>query len=275
MATLNENVKNTQEEKKTTKKSELNEDAVLEFEPSEFKAVGQITRISSDDLARKIALAYKQTFHDLVGLFIDMPYSGNNQSDLTVRMWFEQNLEPLPEGKIRNLVNLVSPADKGADLFYKQQVVQHRIKGDSFTLNDETKILLADVMYGGKNANKLNDKKRWSENIYTQRVPVGNNNPYYKNGDRIYVVVTNLDINRLLSKIYGNQMVTSTTIKGKQAESTVSTALYKARVASSNKNTPASFMINIERFDRDAVHDIVLAENPQMQSYYGGPIIYG
>ena len=275
MATFNENVKNTQEEKKTLKKLELDENAVIEFEPSEFRTVGQITRISSDDLARKIALAYKQSFHDLVGVFIGRPDPVNNQNDFSVRMWFEQNMEPLPDGKIRNLINLVSPVDKGADLFYKQQVVQHRIKGDSFTLNDETKILLSDVMYGGRNANKPKSKS-WEKFIHTQRFPLNNGNPFFKGGDKVYVVVSGLDIRRLLRKIYGAEMVVSTAVKGDKAESNVShAALYEPRVVPSNKNTPTTFMINIERFDRDAVQNIMLEENPQMQGYYGGPVFFG
>lgn len=276
---INNMVQNPNEEKVTEQTNEtinngvkmigsIPEDSSLEWSPIPFKALGKTTRVHSDDLCRKIRAAFGESFHDLKG--VNIVYINNA---FMVEMFFEVNTEPLPDGKIRNLVNLTAPVTENkTNLYYKNMAVQHKLNGESFTLNDETKLLLSDFMFGGRKASIPNNKKnnnRWNECINEVRVPTSayGDMLYRRSADRILVRVTGLDIKRILQKLYGTDMVVLTNSNGKTDENVHAKAFYEPRFAKMLPN--GTFIINIEQFDVGAAQQFAIQENPQIQQQTG------
>ena len=236
--------------------------SVLTWDPIEFPSFGKIMRIHSDDLARKIKAVYMETFHDLKGVNILYTPAG-----FQVELYFEYNTEDVPNGKIKNLVNLTAPTAKGTDLYYRNQVVQHKVHGESFTINDETKLLLSDCMFGGRKANQPKDKK-WDKYISEVHVPLYND-PFFKtrNADRVMVKVTGLNLRSLLRKLYGNDMVTKTVTDGDTDTNIHAEAMYEVRFIKMLPN--GTFIMNVEQFDKGATQQFVVQENPQIQRATG------
>lgn len=239
----------------------------LKFQPETFEAFGKTTRMNSAELSRKIYAHFKQTFHELRGcnLFV-MP---NGQ--ISVEMFFERNTEPLPDGKIMNLDSLIEPVGAGSrnNLYDRMQVTQNRFRGKTFTLNNETKLLLSKFMYGGKNANMPNNNKIWGNETILREVPIPTNDPFIKghNTHRILVRVANLDIHRILQEIYGHSMVTKTVAKESGDTNYRSEARYEVRFIKANID--GTFIMNIEQFDSAAIEKIFVQENPLPQMYLG------
>lgn len=241
-------------------------DSTLKWEPIEFQSFGRISRMTSDELARKIKFAYMETFHDLKGVNVIYTPAG-----FEVQLYFEYNPDQVPEGKIRNLVNLTAPTNTGKNLYYKNQVIQHKVNGESFTLNDETKLLLSDCMFGGREANKPKDPK-WKNYIKEVHVPLGYNNPFFKpkNATRVMIKVTGLDIRKILQKLYGDDMIVKTINDGDSDMNVHAKAMYEIRYIKGTSN--GTFIVNIEQFDVGATQQIVAQENPQIQNTTG--IVY-
>ena len=232
------------------------------WQPEAFEAFGKTTRMSSAELSKKIYAYFKQTFHELKGC--NLTYNGQ----INVELFFERNTEPLPDGKIMNLVSLTDPVGSNANLFDRMQVTQNRTLGKVYKLNNETKLLLSKFMYGGKNANTPN-AKTWSDaNVVTQlSIPV--NDVFHRNynTDRILLRVTNLNIAYILQEIYGSKIITKTEANETSDINHRSTAHYQARFI---KGMPdGSFIMNIEQFDTKAVESIFMKENPIPQQYLG------
>lgn len=241
------------------------EDAKIESSPLPFKALGKIMRIRNDELCRAIRAQFGDLFHDLKG--VNLVYV-NNQ--FVTEFYFELNTEPLPEGKIRNLINLTTPTPENrSNLFYRNAVVQNKLHGKVFTLNDETKLLLSDFMYGGRTANKPNNKK-WEKLIEEIRIPAATYDPFAKNADRIFIRVVGFDIRRLAQNLYGPDMIINTTKDTATGEdqNLHATALYEVRFIKLNYD--GTFIINIEQFDKNAAQQFVTQENPQLQRQAGG-----
>lgn len=239
------------------------ESAELQWSPLVFQSFGHTTRITNDELARRIRTAYGATFHDLKGCNVTF-LNGN----FNVELFFEVNTDPVPDGKINNLDNLTAPINSG-NLFYRNQVVQHKLKGESFTINDETKLLLSDCMYGGRQANKPNSK-RWKDYVTEIHVPLSAySDPFFRqrNAERVMVRVTGLDLRRILQKLYGDEMVISTSTDGESAVNNMAKAFYEPRFIKMLPN--GTFVMNIEQFDKAAVEQFVVKENPQLQQTTG------
>lgn len=237
--------------------------ASLKCEPLPFKAIIKSTRCRSDQFARDLSAVLRGAFHDFKGT--NLLYTGGN--NIAIELYFEYNPDPVPSNKIRNLVNLTSPTS-GTDLFAKNQVVQHKVRGESYTINDETKLLLSDYMFGGREANEPTNAKKWGAAISEIHMPTSINPvPFQKaNSDRIIVKVTNLNINYVAGLLYGKDMVISTS-SGEDGEdiNTHATAKYVTRF---NKFLPGSnhiFIFTIDQADKGAVEQTAVNENPFAQ----------
>ena len=240
--------------------------ARLEWSPLEFKTLGKFMRTTNDELSRLIREAYQETFHDLRG--VNIMYAP--PSGFVIELFFELNQEPIEAGKIRNILDLTEPV-KG-DLFTMMQVSQNKASGKKYTLNDETKLLLSDCMFGGRNAKDNKPKsKKWDERISEVHVSLKSyGDMMYANRlepERILVKVVGLDINRVVQKLFGDDMIIKTITNGDSDTNIHARAKYIVRFIDSNSN--GTYNIHIEQFDADAVKQHILKKNPQIQMGYG------
>lgn len=239
----------------------------IKWQPETFEAFGKTTRINSAELSRKIYAHFKQTFHELKG--VNIVILANAQ--IAVEMFFERNTEPLPKGKIMNLDSLVDPVGTGSrnNLYERMQVTQNRRMGKTFTLNNETKLLLSKFMYGGKNANMPNNNKIWGNENVLREVHIPVNDPYRRgyNTDRILVRVSGLDIRKILQELYGRDIITMTVVNEAGDTNYRSEARYEVRFIKANAD--GTFIMNIEQFDSAAIEKIFMKENPIPQMYLG------
>ena len=239
----------------------------IKWQPETFEAIGKTTRINSAELSRKIYAHFKQTFHELRGC--NMVVLPNGQ--IAVEMFFERNTEPLPDGKIMNLDSLVDPVGAGSrnNLYERMQVTQNRFRGKTFTLNNETKLLLSKFMYGGKNANMPNNNKVWSNENVLREIHIPVTDPFRRgyNTDRILMRVSSLDIHRILQELYGRDIITKTVANESGDTNYRSEARYEVRFIKAN--TDGTFIMNIEQFDTAAIEKIFMQENPIPQQYLG------
>ena len=237
----------------------------IKWQPETFEAFGKTTRINSAELSRKICAHFKQTFHELKGCNIVILANGQ----FGVELFFERNTEPLPDGKIMNLDSLVDPAGSRANLYERMQVTQNRRMGKTYTLNNETRLLLSKFMYGGKNANMPDNNKVWGNENVLREVHMPVNDPYRRgyNTDRILMRVTGLDIRKILQELYGRDIITKTVANDAGDTNYRSEARYEVRFIKANID--GSFVMNIEQFDAAAIEKIFMQENPIPQQYLG------
>lgn len=239
------------------------------FEPESFVSIGKVMRINSAELARKIYARFRQTFHDLKGVYIG--YVMNNPAAFNVEFYFQKNDEACGMEEFSNLDNLSTSNSKVTDVFERQQTVQNRKIGKTYTLNNETRLILSKFMFGGVQANKPNNNKVWNDDNVIKEIHMSNGtNPFYHQygTEQILVRVTKLNLNMLLAELFGNTMVTKTAVDDGGGD--VNYSSYAAYQASFNKNCPdGTFMINITQFDRKAVEEDFVKENPMPQGYGG------
>lgn len=239
----------------------------LKWQPETFEAFGKTTRVNSADLSRKIYAHFKQTFHELKGVNIVMLAN----AQIAVEMYFERNTEPLPDGKINSLESLIDPVGSGSrnNMYERMNVVQNRRMGKTFTLNNETKLLLSKFMYGGKNANLPNNNKVWGNEHVLRETHIPANDPFRRgyNTDRILVRVSGLDIHRILQELYGKDIITKTVVNESGDTNYRSEARYEVRFIKANVD--GTFIMNIEQFDSAAIEQIFMKENPVPQMYLG------
>ena len=190
---------------------------------------------------------------------------------IAVEMFFERNTEPLPDNKIMNLDSLVDPVGSGsrANMYERMNVVQNRRMGKTFTLNNETKLLLSKFMYGGKNANMPNNNKVWGNENVLREIHIPTNDPFRRgyNTDRIMVRGSGLDIRRILQELYGRDIITKTVANESGDTNYRSEARYDIRFIKAN--TDGTFIMHIEQFDSAAIEKIFIKENPMPQQYLG------
>jgi hypothetical protein len=246
------------EKKKIEMVGSIPADAFLQWSPTPFKAFGATTRINSGVLARMIYASFRKTFHDLRGANIAF-INGN----FVLELYFENNTENMKEGSIRNLVNLVAPdpnnGSNTTNLYVRKRIVNNRNYGKTFTLNDETKLLLSDFMYGGRDNNKPTSN-RWNNYIHEVHIPISD--AYYRRGERILLRVVGLDLRKVLQMLYGRLMVTETISQGNGKDMNYrAVAFYEPRYIKACTNDP-TFILNIEQFDKGAVEEFTARENP-------------
>lgn len=238
---------------------------VIKWQPETFEAFGKTTRMNSAELSRKIYAHFKQTFHELKGC--NMVVLANGQ--IAVELFFERNTEPLPDGKIMNLDSLVDGTGSRSNMYERMNVVQNRRMGKTFTLNNETKLLLSKFMYGGKNANMPNNNKVWGNENVLREVHIPVTDPFRRgyNTDRILVRVSGLDIRRILQELFGRDIVTKTVANESGDTNYRSEARYEVRFVKAMVD--GSFIMNIEQFDIAAIEKYFMQENPIPQQYLG------
>lgn len=252
----------------------LPENSVFEFEPTPFDKVGEFTRTTNKKLCMLIKAKFSQTFHDLRGVMIHF-----RGGQFITEFYFEQNADPLKPGQIHNLENLVTQVNNSKSFLPGQQAISNKLNGRMFTLNDETKLLLSDFMMGGRRANHPNDKGKWDKNIkiVDSQIRVGGMNPLYPTtAHEVYVMVTGLDLRRLLKGVvYGETMVTETKTNadGKTVNLTA-TAFYEPRYMRPLPSVDELFAINVDRFDKAAVEKSIIEENPTIYNAPNGVAFY-
>ena len=238
----------------------------LEWDPEPFDKIGETTRINSKDLARKIKEKFQLNFHDCVGCKIDY------MNGFKMTLYFEYNQNPVSDGKIRNLVNFADASSiKKNDTIAKMQYVSRGMSGKTFDLNEDTKVLLKEMMYGGLNNHKINWKELVTEihdrPILTPNAPF---QAFNNNVERILVAVTGFDINVVVRKLLGSRMVIDTVEEDGKIVNVTSNARYKVNYANKVFND-GSFMINIERFSPEVVTEMIAKETPQVN--YGSTVV--
>ena len=262
MATINHvKTKKPSEEEVVKYYGAIPEDARIESVPSSFKTIGKFTMINSDELSKLIYAQFAGVFHDLKG--VNIKYIDNR---FVPEFYFEVNTETLPDNKIRNLINLTTPVRENKfNLYYRNAVVQNKLHGKVFTLNDETKLLLSDFMYGGRDANKPNNKK-WNNFISEVRMPANHFDPFAKNVDRIFVCVTGFDPKRLLQFKFGRDMIVNTTKDPETGDDQNfhANALYEMYFV--KMNLDGTFLVRIDQFDEVAMEQLATKVNPQLQN---------
>ena len=255
----------------------ISENAEFNVQALPFITLGKIMRTNNRDLSRMIREAYSLIFHELCGVNILYAPRENSNMPFIVEFYFAKNQTPCPDEKITSITDLTTGV-RTDSLFYKKQVVNNRIAGKHFALNDETKVLLSDIMFGGRDANKPN-ASRWNNFVSEIWVPVNDFSYNPRSGQQLLKVAGCFDIYRILNKLFGTQMVTTTqtyvnptdnNIRGKNI---MSSATYEVRFIKYSINEPYVFIMSIEQFDTKAVKEYTLKENP-VRSYSTSGVIY-
>jgi hypothetical protein len=246
--------------------------SAFEFEPTPFESFGNITRITNKELCEIIKAKFGATFHDLRGVMIHFV---NGQ--WITEMYFEENADQIKPGQIKNLVSLTTGNTKNDKSFLPgQQRIYSKLNGKLYTINDETKLLLSDFMYGGRKANNVNDRKKWDQNIHPidigMRAGYGQHPFYPTNAHQVFIQVTGLDLRKLLrDAVFGPSMVTKTVTNGDGTMgNVVSKAFYEPRYIKPLPGVNEVFVMNIEQFDKDAVEKYVAIENPMVYAAPNG-----
>lgn len=244
--------KATEERKKEDENAELR----LVCEPHEFEAFGKTTRIKLSELAASISEQLKVTFADYLGTNIS--FNGRN---FDVTLIFEKG-RSAGEGKMDNLVDFKNNTgyDK-KNLYSSMTYLNKKTSGKTYELNEETKEMLSDMMYGGRKA-----KRDWSQLVQERRYPAQTG--YYQYGaENISIMVTGIDINRLLQWYFGDTMVVSTTETEDGVVNHKASARYNIRIGKYLPN--GEIMVNIEQYDFNKVQEMALKENPTIPNTNG------
>ena len=243
----------------------LSNQATVRFTPYEFKSFGNIMRITNQQLSIIIREYYQKIFHDLRGVYVG--YMAGQKSPFNIDFYFTKNMAEMPEGKIANIKDL-GAVDVNSNLYMKMQARNNRMAGNIYTLNDDTKHLLSEIMYGGPN-DKANGPKsnRWKQCMIEKWVQ-SNDFTYRQGAGELWIRVYGcFDIQRILQKIMPSTMVTNVKVTKNSdgtydAENFTANCRYKARFV--EWLTQNVFVLNIEQFDEKAVAEFQMAKNPQM-----------
>ena len=246
---------------------DLPETAELQWNPIGYKAFGKIMRTTNRAIATAIREYYAKTFHDLRG--VNIMYDPSHAQFVT-EFYFAKNMTPCPENKLENLRDLtvISGQDRH-NLYFQKQIVDNKGFGKHYTINDKTRLLLSDIMYGGKAANKPNSKV-WNQPHVIDEIRTPSTDVTYdmRRSFNILVRISGVfDFRRILTKLFGTKMIIETKPytdeQGNTRTKNVSVeAAYEARYIKPVPNEAFVFIMNIEQFDKSAVEELVLKENP-------------
>lgn len=247
----------------------FSENAHLEWDPLNFKAFGKMARTTNKDVALALKEYYGKTFHDLRG--VNLTYTPGSAAPFFVEFYFAKNYAPCPEGKIENLRDLTVLDANRNSLYYQKKLVDNKATGKHYTLNDETRLLLADIMFGGVN-NKDNEptKNKWNNYISEIFVPVNDPSYHQRAGDLLIRVAGCFDFHRILQKLYGSVMVTDTISREGRTTNYTADAFYEARFIRYVPQESSVFIMNIEQFDRSATEEFIIKENPVQRTAING-----
>jgi hypothetical protein len=246
---------------------DLPETAELEWVPIGYKAFGKIMRMTNRSIATAIREYYAKTFHEIRG--VNVMYDPSHAQFVT-EFYFSKNTTPCPENKMENLRDLttISGQDRH-NLYYQKQIVDNKGFGKHYTINDKTRLLLSDIMYGGRANNKPNSKVWNQPHVIDEiRVPTTDMTYDVRRSFNILVRVAGcFDFRRILTKLFGNKMIIETKPytdeQGNTRAKNVSVeAAYEARYIKPVPNEAFVFVMNVEQFDKSAVEELVMKENP-------------
>lgn len=191
----------------------------IDIIPKTFKSLQNKMRTDTDELASSVSSIFSKIFHDYVGCrvkyqkTINIPNSGTIDIFDTMLV-FRDNTSPIPDGMIKATKNLVSinqeessnnnndDNESSIDYLDVINVFNSRSKGEIFTLTQEAKEIILQFM--GPKVNLGNIDKYINQTIESSRNPL-----YPTNTEVISVVISGLDIYKILKKIYGNKMIVS------------------------------------------------------------------
>ena len=242
-------------QEKENKKEEARKDLHLEFDPIPFKSVGKSMRLTNRDLSLLIKSALGEIFHDLKGVYVGCQPG----CQLFAQLYFQDNQNPVPEGKIKNLINIFEN-NSANSMYEKQKMLNNRFKGKQYQLTDETKTLLKDIMYGGHN---IKDNV-FNNNVTEVKSPASSF--YNAQATNNMVRVSGIDLAKIVRKIFGKKMIVETTTDDGKTVNKMAECLYEVRYSGVNAVEPTIFMINIEQFDINAIQEL---SNKEIPTAYG------
>lgn len=247
------------------------EKAHLDFEPLQFKNFNKMWRTTNKELCAAINAKFRNTFRDFRTCMIRF-YNGK----FYVEFYFQPNAESVEDDKrLKNVVTVGKENIKNEKSFLPgMAAIQQKSTGQMLTLNDETKLMLAPLMCGGKDHNMPENKKVWNNNIipcdFTQQQ--FNPNPFLRmNSHQFFLRVVNIDIHYLLRELFGRALVAETVPDGKGGNKNITAdAYYEARFIRALAE-PEVFLMNVEQFDVETVKELLLKSNPQIAYASGLP----
>ena len=258
----------------------ISDNAELRWDPLPFNAFGKVMRTNNKKVSTWIKHYYQQTFHDLKGVYVSYDPS---RGIFPVDFYFSKNSLPCPEEKIENLIDVTIPNsnhDPRRNFFWKKQIIDNRSAGKKYELTDQTKILLSDIMMGGKQVNGPTSKIWNRQDVVNQFTQPVYDNSYNSRAVEILIRVGgNFDFRSILRKMFGRSMVVETVAVLDEAtgkpkmKNTVAKALYEAHYIKPIINNSCEFIMNIEQFDEEQVKKLNLEENP-VRTYIPGTVVY-
>jgi hypothetical protein len=259
----NVTVNNRKDSKETTKTYGalgLDAKSSLDWDIFEGSKVGNTYIYTDGELSIEIRERLQKTFHDCIGIQINPEFNGI----FPVSIVFKYNTQQCPEDKIRSLIDVtkIRKSDGKPSFLDAKRTQLNAVNGTKYVLNDETKLLLAEFMFGGKKAN-MPDSKNWDHNVrqVINQVVSPYGVPGTNNYVDIYVEVMNVNFRALLRKLFGKSLVVSTS-KDENGQTINYTSSAKYDAHQTRRNIDGTFNIKITQFDEAAVERLYAKNNP-------------
>lgn len=209
-----------------TKKSKINVE-----QPYEFDGLLKSKITTTFELSQVINRLFKPIFHDYEGCTILPDQFGIFQ----LTLFFKDRGEKDP-GKIKNVQSITQKAEKN-DIKLRIQNLNRANSASRFELTDETKEALEEFI-----RRPQNQKVNWKQHV----IEVTEKASPYTNAFNVYTKVMNLDLYRILRKIYGGR------IDGTYMEYQIS----MIRPTNQGNATNSNFLINISQLDTKMVEKL-------------------
>lgn len=264
---------NTNGEKKEEKKmwGTLPEGAKMEWDTVSLPLFSQEVIINSAALANAISKEMRNTFSDYKGcnLFYD-------KIGVYVEFYFGRNANAANNpNMVSSVVSKYSEKIDRKDIAAIKQRELDIMSGRLFMLNDETKLLLSEFY----NNDKLTpDSNEWYKYVKVEIMPatVGYGNPFnnVQNGnlaENVELVVTGMNINKVVNKLLGSKFHSSTEIDDDGEAVNIYTTACRI-VSLHSYNTDGTFNISIKTFDAESIYkthaEIVMRNGGTANSSY-------
>lgn len=235
--------------------TEEREHIVLDITPEEFEVFAKTLHIRSSELCAKITARFKSVFTDYTGTWIEP--TGNGKFNVT--LIFEKDGSGSTNAKI-NALSFVNKKATSTERFgYGMDTLAKYKSGKTYELTEDAKDILTPYMTGWFQQQK--SKNKWDQVYMERRVPADRFR-YNQQSERVlFMINQSVDINRLLTLIYGNKIVVSTVEDNGKIINKTRDCHYNARI---NRYTTdgMDIILNIEQFDYSAIEEIVRKENP-------------
>ena len=163
--------------------------ARIEIEPIPFDGLLKSKIISTIELSKLVNSVFKNAMADYEGCII-LPMQ-NGQFDCT--LYFKDHGPVRGGDQIKNLVSITGP-NRGVSAVDRITAFNNRTSNKLYALSEETKQILSEFM-----AVRKDQKINWNQHVFEQAEATYNANI-------VYVKVTNIDIVKILKKIYGGKI---------------------------------------------------------------------